>query len=419
MSGSAPTSPCTDSPVLSAAQALLEELDLLFVERRRNTARIAHALARAKRLELHKVYGYASLSALAWQRYGYGKSKTSELIAISEESKRLPKTRAEFDAGVLEWTKAREVTKGATPENEHEWLARAPHLTVAELRAARRGEAPQVRRVLSFTPEQAARFDQALAGIQGGLNLADPGLAVLALLEGGSGALGERAAPRVVISECGSCRAASVESREGAVAVAPAVVAAARCAGEVHDLRSDENAVTRAIPAKVRRRVLDRDRRRCLVPGCASFAFLEVHHERGWEAGHDPKWMLTLCEAHHRQRHEGWLLIEGQAPDFRFRLRSGAALGQGAFACATARGSGLPAEAGGEAFACATARGSGLPAEAGGEALETAELALRRLGLGARERRGLLAEVLERGGARACSAEALLRTALLRLPGVA
>src|SRR5690606_15137424 len=161
---------------------LLEELDLLFVERRRNTARIAHALARAKRLELHKVYGYASLSALAWQRYGYGKSKTSELIAISEESKDLPQTRPLFNADVLEWTKAREIIKGATPANEHEWLARAPRSTAAELRAARQGEPAQVRRSLSFTPEQAARFDRALAGILSALNLADPGLAVLALL---------------------------------------------------------------------------------------------------------------------------------------------------------------------------------------------------------------------------------------------
>ena len=395
MSESAPPAPPADSPLLRAARALLEELDLLFVERRRNTARIAHALARAKRLDLHKVYGYASLSALAWQRYGYGKSKTSELIAISQESRHLPETRAQFDAGLLEWTKAREITKAATPENEHEWLARAPHSTTAELRAARQGDPALVRRVWSFTPEQAARFDQALAGIQSGLNLADPALAVLALLEGG-GALGERAAPRVVISECGSCRSATTESREGAVAVAPEVAGAARCAGEVHDLRQAENAVTRAIPAKVRRRVLDRDRRRCLVPGCASFAFLEVHHERGWEAGHDPSWLVTLCEAHHRQRHEGWLLIEGQAPDFRFRLRSGAALGR-------------------EAVACANARAAGPAIEAGGEALEVAELALRRLGISGRERRRLLEEVLGREGRRVWSAEDLLRAVLLRM----
>ena len=286
------------------------------------------------------MYGYASLSALAWHRCGYGKSKTSELIAISEESAHLPKTRAQFNAGLLEWTKAREITKAATPENEHEWLARAPHSTVTELRAARQGEPALVRRSLSFTPEQAAHFDQALAGIQNGLNLADPGLAVLALLEGGGGALGQRATPGVLISECGTCRSATMESREGAVTVAPEVADASRCAGEVHDLRQAENAVTRAIPSKVRRRVLDRDRRRCLVPGCASFAFLEVHHERGWEAGHDPSWLVTLCEAHHRQRHEGWLLIEGQALDFRFRFRSGAVLGGEAFACANTRGVG-------------------------------------------------------------------------------
>jgi len=397
---------CPDSPLADAARQLLDELDQLFLTRRQNQAQIAKALARAQRLELHKACGYASLSALAWDRYQWGRSKTSESLAIVKACQELPKTRAAFEAGSLEWTKAREVTKIATPQDEDLWLERSKTWSVEELRAARKGEAAKVQRVLSFTPEQAARFDQALAGVRDGLDLAEAGLAVLAALEGGlGGALGERATTRVVISECGSCRVATTESREGAVVVAEGAVEAARCSGEVHDLREDQNVVRRAIPAAVRRRVLDRDRRRCQVPRCESMAFLEVHHAEGWKAGHDPKRLLVLCGAHHRQCHEGWLLIEGEAPEFRFRGRVDVGRGQ---------------DGGGAVFAYENTGGSGSESaaqkgvgeERAREVVEVVELALGRLGMGARERREKLKRAMERGGQRAWS-EAELVVAVL------
>lgn len=325
----AATADSPESPLQAAGRELLAELDHLFVERRRNEARIANALARARRLELHKLYGYSSLSAMAWDRYGHRKSKTSELIAIVEGSKELPATRAAFEAGALEWTKARELCKIAKPENELEWLAKSDEMTANQLRAERTGEPLKVTRVLTFTPEQVARFDQVMAEVQDRLNLSDAGQAVLALLEGAGETLGESATPRVVITECGSCGEATSESREGPVPVERAAVEAARCSGEVHDLREPENVVTRAVPAKVRRRVFDRDRRRCQVPRCTNLCFLDVHHEDGWRSGHEPSRMLVMCQPHHRQRHDGWLVIEGEAPNFRFKTRGGVVLEAG------------------------------------------------------------------------------------------
>jgi len=38
--------------------------------------------------------------------------------------------------------------------------------------------------------------------------------------------------------------------------------------------------------------------------------------------------MEVLCEAHHRQRHEGWLVIGGEAPEFSFRTRAGVEVGE-------------------------------------------------------------------------------------------
>lgn len=421
-----------DSPLASAADQLLAELDQLFRARRQNHARIAHSLARAQRLELHKAYGFSSLAALAWERWQWGASKTSESIGIVKAGQGLPKIMAAFDAGTLHWTKAREITKVATPQDEHEWLRRSETESVSELRAARKGEEPKVQRVLSFTPEQAARFDQTLASVRDGLDLADAGLAVLAVLEGGGGALGESARARVVISECGTCHAATLASREGPVPVEPGVVAAARCAGEVHDLRRTENVVRRAIPAAIRRRVLDRDRRRCQVPRCQNLSFLEVHHVDGWKAGHDPSRMLVLCGAHHRQGHEGWLRIEGQAPEFRFRTRAQLGLGgapgetgvaefareksrpDGAEAAEFARSKSRPDEAGGAEFAREKSAPSRPQSSDEGRAVrKVAELALARLGMGARERRALLARVLEREAQRDWSEAELVRAALL------
>jgi hypothetical protein len=105
--------------------------------------------------------------------------------------------------------------------------------------------------------------------------------------------------------------------------VSQAAVKQASCSGELHDLREADNVVKRAIPAKVKRRVLDRDGHRCLVPNCGAMAGLEIHHEDKWINGHDPSRMPTLCWWHHRARHEGRLLIEGAAPNFRFLLVDG------------------------------------------------------------------------------------------------
>ena len=76
----------------------------------------------------------------------------------------LPKIREAFDAGHLKWTKAREITKAATPDTEAEWLAKSERLSVDELRAERKGEEPKRRRGHMLTLEEAATYDQLLAG---------------------------------------------------------------------------------------------------------------------------------------------------------------------------------------------------------------------------------------------------------------
>ena len=321
---------------LEQARALNARLRELMIQRRKNLAAIAAQLARMRRGRLFAVLGYASLAAYARAELGLGRSKVSELVGIVEASAALPAVREAFVGGRLEWTKARELVKLATPETEAEWLARAPGLTAQELRACRTGEPPKQTRVLSLSAEETAAFDQLVAQVRDELGAVSDGEAVLELMRRGAGGAGsDGPAKRTVITLCGECQRGTSETREGPVPVRPSVVEAALCDGEVHDLRDAENLITRTIPAKVRRRVLDRDRRRCRVPGCRFMSGLEVHHEDGWRAGHDPERMVTLCGKHHRSRHEGELRIEGLGGgEFRFLLLDGTALGEpSVFAC--------------------------------------------------------------------------------------
>ena len=74
---------------------------------------------------------------------------------------------------------------------------------------------------------------------------------------------------------------------------------------------------TQSIPPAVRRKVLRRDGRRCVVPGCHNHLYLDVHHldPRAEGGGHHPERLATLCGAHHRSAHLGHLCIDGTASE--------------------------------------------------------------------------------------------------------
>lgn len=154
--------------------------------------------------------------------------------------------------------------------------------------------------VLAFPEEAAALYDQLVAGAKQELGIVPDWQVVLELMKrGASGKRGEAPVQRVVITECPTCGEATTESKDGPVVVSHAALEQARCGGEVHDLREEDNVVRRAIPTKVKRRVFDRDRRRCVVPGCRAMAALEAHHAKGWKNGHDADHLHTLCWSHY------------------------------------------------------------------------------------------------------------------------
>ncbi|HWO07966.1 MAG TPA: HNH endonuclease signature motif containing protein, partial [Polyangiaceae bacterium] len=92
------------------------------------------------------------------------------------------------------------------------------------------------------------------------------------------------------------------------------------------------------IPPAVRRRVVERDRRRCQIPGCRHTLDLDVHHIRPRADGgtHAPRYLITLCGAHHRAVHAGRLQLSGMASALCARHADGSSYGAGVTASAAA-----------------------------------------------------------------------------------
>ena len=69
---------------------------------------------------------------------------------------------------------------------------------------------------------------------------------------------------------------------------------------------------TRAIPPAMRRALAVRDKG-CRFPGCTHTRFVDYgHHVKHWADGGETKLanLVTLCRFHHRQVHEGRIMIE-------------------------------------------------------------------------------------------------------------
>jgi hypothetical protein len=68
---------------------------------------------------------------------------------------------------------------------------------------------------------------------------------------------------------------------------------------------------TRSIPPAIRRALNARDRG-CRFPGCSNARYVDAHHIHHWSQGGETKLsnLLQLCRFHHRQVHEGRVVIQ-------------------------------------------------------------------------------------------------------------
>jgi hypothetical protein len=68
---------------------------------------------------------------------------------------------------------------------------------------------------------------------------------------------------------------------------------------------------TRTIPPAIRRALNSRDRG-CRFPGCTYVRYVDGHHVHHWSQGGETKLsnLVTLCRFHHRQVHEGQVVVQ-------------------------------------------------------------------------------------------------------------
>jgi hypothetical protein len=97
---------------------------------RRALARIAGRLVAARAWER---LGFARLADYAGERAGMSARQIQELARADAALARLPAIEAAFLAGRISWSKARDLTRAATPDDEAVWLEAAERLTARAL----------------------------------------------------------------------------------------------------------------------------------------------------------------------------------------------------------------------------------------------------------------------------------------------
>ena len=297
------------------------------------------------RRKLYRKLGYSSINQYAQIELKFSKTRTGDFVHLARKLEQLPQVRESVANGQVGYTKAREIVKVASPENEKGWVEvakgssrRELERQVAEAQGHARRQAKAnpgqaslvpmekssntppaavpVRLAVDMTPEQFALYESLLEKLhkQGPVgNRAEMLLEAMAeLVESRENSAGEKA-PRgalaggpsyqIHVHKCPDCGRASVQTSKGEMGVDKGFIETAQCDAKV-DLPGKRNTAT--IPPATRRLVLTRDRHRCRTAGCGHTRFLEVHHVKPRARGGNnrPDNLITLCSACHRLWHE-------------------------------------------------------------------------------------------------------------------
>lgn len=277
-----------------------------------------------------------------------------EQVRTARALRGLPRVREAFEAGGLSYAKVRQLTRVATPENEHEALviaerhpagelARAlaawqrrtdPDAAAARQRQERglsiRDEPTGNRTVIAQLPAATVAVFEALLEaemVHAPAGASEPRAtlrhrradAFARLIErmaagapaGASGAAARAWRPELVLHR----RVGETSMADGTV-LPPAVARQFSCDADVRVMTHlpdgspvDVGRRHRIVPTRLRRLVLERDGYRCRFPGCRARHFIEVHHIVHWEDGGETTLvnLIALCGYHHTFVHEhGW-----------------------------------------------------------------------------------------------------------------
>jgi hypothetical protein len=310
---------------LETAREIDAHLKGLVRAMRATEAEVARALMEMKRRGLFRFLGYSRIQDYAAVELDVSRAKAKDLIEIARKARALPAIEQAFENGDLDWTKARQIVRVATPETEEHWLREAQTLSNRGLEnaiARAKGERPKVRIVLEVSEEEAADIDDAVRRLReerGEAVAIGPAIAELSRRAMGSPI--DRPGYQVVIHECPRCEKASRDAREGAIEVSNEELAAAKVDAEIIDLREGgKGTFKHTITPAERRAVIARDRGRCAI--CGTQAWLHIHHLERRDG--DVRVLVLLCSACHKGLvHAGHVTIDGGAPVLRTRLWDG------------------------------------------------------------------------------------------------
>jgi hypothetical protein len=342
------------------AVAYAVHAELLALTRRENhgSYRKCELLAQVRKDELHAAWaeGFGPYAV----RFGF---TTSERLACAMASlwvklQELPELRAVFQAGRTGWTLIRDAADLAAAKlaTDAELAKLVATGTYRDLRALKRraqldrGQTPTVSRTLELREDTDARLARVVAllshearstlgrpltlgeGIEHMLALVEQ---VLHTPEPGPAA-GDGPAP---VSRCPEPLTRShlfgdpgtfnvlLHGPDGLVKLSRQALGILGCCDR--EVQDEDGKVTRTVPRALRRKLWERDRGCCQVPGCRRTRYLHLHHEGEGQGGylqigHDPDRMFHLCTTHHLLRHQGWLRITGRhSTGFRFFRANG------------------------------------------------------------------------------------------------
>jgi hypothetical protein len=324
-------------------------------ERRAACARLlaANYLLDLAERRLFRELGYSSVMHYATRALGLAPREVWERLRMARALRELPCLTAALRDGRLSWSKAREIVRVATPETERAWLALAQRLSCRELEAAVAAEvgpdvpadgrsryscrfvaADTVRVTVDLTPEQFALLDQALDVIRKRLGTEDPADAFELIARAYLARVGDdvpELRQHIVVHRCRECRSEWRETSKGRVPVRPATPSRVPTDLVEVDDPEEEREVERSshvgsrrsryVPRDVLRKVRWRDEGRCQVPGCLNGRWSQLHHIRFFARGGGQRTrnLLTLCTQHHKQIHDGHLVLRaGDAEGHRF-----------------------------------------------------------------------------------------------------
>jgi hypothetical protein len=300
--------------------------------------------------------GYADVYHAAECLFGLGPHGARERIRVGRALRSLPRIEEAIVSGELSYSRAREVTRVATPGDESAWLdlARTLPMRTLERRVveatgkespARTSDPAQLRWSTPETVEVSLRLPAEVwallqRAMEGARRASEASLCNAEALAAVARDALERqntdadaTDPRhtVVLYECLSCARTEVDTGAGPLELGAGAAATLGCGARVRDLRTEGRIVRRGgpLPRAIERAVRLRDRNTCRVPGCRRRRYVDVHHITFQSEGgeHSRRNCVCLCTTHHSLLHEGRLRIEGDAEgELVFRDATGAPL---------------------------------------------------------------------------------------------